>query len=72
MLHLNLRSNTKLHDSKDKTIAFTLKIEIWPPSWISGKAAEVVYVLLTLTNRVLKKNIKHFGTKNMTSVYSSA
>ena len=59
-----------MHDSKDKTATFTLKIG--SPSWISGKATKVAYILLTLTNRVLNLNIKHIGIKNMTFVYSSA
>ena len=62
-----------MHDNKDKTVAFTLKIKIyicpsgffWPPSWISGKATKVNKSGLNLT-------IKHTGTKNMSSVYSSA
>ena len=61
-----------MHDSKDKTVTLTLIISFWSPSWISGKATKVAYILLTLTNRVLNLNIKHIGTKNMTFVYSSA
>ena len=70
-----------MHDSKDKTVTFTnenrnlnlpLIISFWSPSWISGKATKVAYILLTLTNRVLNLNIKHIGIKNMTFVYSSA
>ena len=61
-----------MHDSKDKTVTLPLIISFWSPSWISGKATKVGYILLTLTNRVLNLNIKHIGTKNMTFVYSSA
>ena len=80
MSHLNLwlLSITKMHDSKDRTVALTLKnrylnlplmISFWPPSWISGKAAGVACILLKLTNRFLNLNIQHIGTKN---IYSSA
>ena len=42
------------------------KVSLWSPSWISGKVTKAAYIVLTLTNRILNLNLKHFGTKNMT------